>query len=328
MKENKPNVHYIHYLSQNTKEQLVGAFFIIALLTIGGLIIAKIQSAKMFDDVITYHTYMKNAQGISTETLVNISGIEVGKVAAIDTTDDNKIHIEFFIYKSFENLIRTDSVGELSKLSIVGNAIIIINAGSPSLPLLPAESIISIKEPFTTDDLIEGIKPVINDLEITMSKLAEIIAIIDPQSLKNSSESLVNIMKNTENITHRISSGQGMLGKAIYDEQQAQAFTDTLNNFATSLSKIEQRINETGPVIKNLTLLSAESQIMVSDIRRSLDKLEQVANHLPTMVDDTQSLIQSTEETVQNLQRIWPLSSTIQQPDNALLIDEEGSLHD
>ena len=319
-KNNKPNVHYIHYLDQSAREQLVGAFFIITLLIIISLVIVKINSAKMFDKTITYHAYMKNAQGISTETLVNISGIEVGKVAAIDIADDNKIHIEFFIYKSFEKLIRLDSIGELSKLSLVGNAIIIINAGTPSRPLLPEGSTIRINEPITTDDLIEGIKPVINDLETTMASLADIVAVINPESIQTGSKSLISVMENLEHITDQISSGQGAIGKSVYDQQQAQQLSNALNTFTIALSKI-------GPLIENLTELSAESRFMVSDVRRSLNKIDRELEHLPEMVNETQMLIQSTEETVHSVQQLWPLSTITQQSGNELLINE-GALHD
>jgi phospholipid/cholesterol/gamma-HCH transport system substrate-binding protein len=327
MKKDKSNVHYIHFLSQSAREQLVGAFFIIALLAITSIIIAKINSAKMFDEVITYHAYMKNAQGISTETLVNVSGIEVGKVSRIDITDDNKIHIEFFIYKCFEKLIRIDSTGELSKLSIMGNAVIIITAGTPSLPLLSSGSSIKVKEPITTDDLIEGIKPVINDLESTMSNLAEIVAAIDTQSIKKGSQSLLAIIQNLEHISYQVTSGQGVLGKAIFDQQQAQQLSRTLNNFEKTLTKIDQRINETKPFIENITALGSESRSLVAEVRESLDKINQELKNLPGIVDDTQALIQSTDETVQSIKKIWPLSTIEQQPRKELLINE-GMLHD
>jgi len=323
MNKEKTNVHYIHFLSQSAREQLVGAFLIFALLAITGLIIAKINSAKMFDEVITYHAYMKNAQGISTETLVNVSGIEVGKVSAIDITDDNKIHIEFFIYKSFEKLIRTDSTGELSKLSLVGNAVIIITAGTPSFPLLPAGSAISIKEPITTDDLIEGIKPVIKDLETTVSNFADIVAAIDSPSIKKGSQSLLAIMQNLEHISDQVASGEGVLGRAVFDQQQAQQLSRTLDSFEITLSKIDQRVNETQPMIENITALGSESRSMVAEVRRSVDKINQELKNLPEMVNDTQALIQSSDETVQSIQKIWPLSTVEQRSNKVLLINED-----
>ena len=327
MKKNKSNVHYIHFLSQSAREQIVGAFFIIALLAISSLIIAKIHLAKMFDEVITYQAFMKNAQGITTETLVNISGIEVGKVSTIDITDDNKIHIEFFIYKSFEKLIRADSTGELSKLSLVGNAVIIITAGTPTFPLLPADSAIRIKEPITTDDLIEGIKPVINNLEITIANLANILAAVDAKAIRNSNENLFSIMQNLEHISSQVASGEGVLGKAIYDQKQAQQLTNTLNNVEVILGKIDKRVDETQPLIENITALSSESQSMVADVRDSLDKIDQELEHLPEIVNNTQTLIQSSEETVQSIQKTWPLSTFEQQPRKELLINE-GGMHD
>jgi len=327
MNKNKSNVHYIHFLSQSAREKFVGAFFIIALMAVSSLIIAKIHSAKMFDDVITYHAFMKNAQGITTETLVNVSGIEVGKVSAIDITNDNKIHIEFFIYKSFEKLIRTDSTGELSKLSLVGNAVIIITAGTPTFPLLPAASAIKIKEPFTTDDLIEGIKPVIKNLEITIANLADILGAVDAKAISKSNQNLFVIMQNLEHISNQVVSGEGVLGKAIYDQQQAQQLSNTLNNVEILLSKIDKRVDETQPLIKNITALSSESQSMVVDVRHSLDKIDRELEHLPEIVNNTQTLIQSSEETVHSIQKTWPLSTFDQESRKELLINE-GVMHD
>ena len=327
MNKIKSNVHYIHFLSQSAREKFVGAFFIIALLAVTSLIIAKIHSAKMFDEVITYHAFMKNAQGINTETLVNVSGIEVGKVSTIDITNDNKVHIEFFIYKSFEKLIRTDSTGELSKLSLVGNAVIIITAGTPTFPLLPADSAIRIKEPITTDDLIEGIKPVIKNLEITISNLADILAALDAKAIRKSNQNLFTIMQNLEHISSHIASGEGVLGKAIYDQQQAQQLANTLNNVDVILNKIDKRVDETQPLIENITALSSESQSIVADARDSLDKIDQELEHLPEIVNNTQTLIQSSEETVQSIQQVWPLS-TVEQPSRKQLLINEGALHD
>ncbi len=327
MEKKQANIHYIHSLSQSAREQLVGAFFIIALLIIGSLIIAKTYSAKMFDETIIYHTYMQNAQGISTETLVNVSGIEVGKVSAIDIAVDNKIHIQFFIYKSFEQLIRTDSTGELSKLSLIGSSIIIINAGSPTLPLLANGSTLIIEEPITTNDLIEGIKPVINDLESTMSNLAKIIAVIEPSAVAETSQRLNKILQNIEHITAHISSGQGMVGKAIYSSQQAQNITDALNSFSAALISLEQRVNDTEPLIKGLTQLSIESRTMILELRNSLRKVDKELVHLPELVNNTQVLIKSTTETVEGAQQIWPLSAVLKQPSKELLLKDEA-LHD
>ena len=66
---------------------------------------------------------------------------------------------------------------------------------------------------------------------------------------------------------------------------------------------------------------------MVAEVRRSLDKINQELKNLPGIVNDTQTLIQSTDETVQSIQRIWPLSSVEQRSNKELLINED-MLHD
>ena len=209
----------------------------------------------------------------------------------------------------------------------MGNAVIIITAGTPTFPLLPAESAIRIKEPITTDDLIEGIKPVINNLEITMANLANILAAIDAKAIRNSNKNLFTIMQNLELISNQVVSGEGVLGRAIFDPQQAQQLSNTLNNVEIILSKIEKRVDESQPLLENITALRAESKSMVTDVRHSLDKIDHELEHLPEIVDNTQTLIQSTEETVQSIQKIWPLSTFGQDSRKELLINE-GLMHD
>jgi len=323
----KPNIHYIHYLSQTAKERLVGGFFILSLFIIAGLVGMKVKSSNIFDEVITYHTHMQSAQGISLETLVNISGIEAGKVSSIEITDDNSIHIQFFIYKRFEKLIRTDSKGVLSKLSLIGNSVIMITAGKSSLPLLPSGAEIIIDEPITTNDLMEGMLPVINDLDSIASYLSDIIAVIEPDSIEASTESIKTILADIEGMTAHISSGQGLVGKALYDTQQAEKVTESLNSTAASLAGVEQRVTEIEPLINSLTALADESGQLIIDMRASLKKIDAELEHLPEIINNAETLLQSTGETVQGVQKIWPLSTVMPQPSKVLVIDGD-SLHD
>jgi phospholipid/cholesterol/gamma-HCH transport system substrate-binding protein len=324
-------VHYIHSLSYNAKDRLVGTFMTVAIIAMIGLFVAKVKSSKMFADVVHYHTYMRTAQGISTDTIVNISGIDVGKVAALDIDEKNRIHIDFFVYKDFQKLLREDSKGELNKLSLVGNAMIIIKAGSASKPMLEDGATINIEEPVTTDDVIAAMSPVIQDLKSVIADLSGIINAIKPETVHGATEDLRTILGNVKNLSDHVNQGQGSLGRILYDKKQADSVNNSLFLIEKTLEGISQRVNETKPLLENVNKLTVQSQQMVGDVHKSLQKVDKQLDQLPGLVEsgqsvlkNTESVLNSSEQTIKSVQKIWPLSATLKAPSDKLLIEERG----
>lgn len=329
MKSSK--VHYTHSLSYSAKDRLVGAFMTLAIVAMIGLFVTKVKSSKMFAEVVHYHTYMKTAQGISTDTIVNISGIDVGKVSALDIDEHNRIHIDFFVYKDFQKLLRTDSKGELNKLSLVGNAVIIIKAGSANKPMLPDGAIVNIEEPVTTDDLIAGVTPVIKDLESLINNLSQIVSAIHPDEVKGSTQDLRAILGNVRGLSDHVNQGKGSLGRILYDKNQEQSVNNSLLLIEKTLTGISQRVNETKPLLENVNKLSQQSQQMMGDVRNSLHKVDKQLDQVPVLLNSGKSVLKTTEsvldtsqQTIKGVQKIWPLSSALKQPSQELLIEERG----
>jgi phospholipid/cholesterol/gamma-HCH transport system substrate-binding protein len=320
MKSSK--VHYTHSLNYTARDRLVGGFVMIAIIAIIGLFMAKVKSSKLFDETINYQTFMKNAQGISTETIINISGIDVGKVISLNIADNNKIHITFFVYKDFQKLLRADSTGELNKLSLVGNAVIIIKAGSPELPMLPNNAVILVEEPVTTDDLIAGITPVIKNLESLIGDLSKIINAIDPKAVKNSIHNVEALLVNARELSDHVSEGKGALGSILYDKRQQQSVNNSLLMLEKSIRGISQRVKETQPLITNVNKLSLESEKMIIDVRQSVKRLDEDIKLLPSLIESTQAILDESEQTLRGIQKVWPLSATLKSENKELLIEE------
>jgi phospholipid/cholesterol/gamma-HCH transport system substrate-binding protein len=340
-------VHYIHSLSYSARDRLVGVFVLVALLMVLGLFAIKVKSLKVFDRVVHYQTFMKNAQGISPETIVNISGIDVGRVTDIVFRDKNEINIHFFVYKNFQDLVRADSTGEVSKLSLVGDNIIIIKPGSPNLPMLSDDAIIPIKEPLVTDYLMMAeITPAIKKFATLIADLSQVIDAIDPKLVKDSSQHLQAVLADLRNLGDQVADGKGSIGRIFYDKNQEQSVARSLLLLEKNLSGISQRVNETRPMIANVnklaleskrmltdaTKLSSESQQLIVDVRRSVYKVDQQLNHLPDLINNTHSVLESSEQTLKGIQsvhvfidnKIWPFSSTTKPADSGLLIEDAG----
>ncbi len=346
MPDNKKpiKVHYIHKLNVIVQKRIVGVFVLSAILVIVGLILLQIQSSHLLDDRIIYHAYLANAQGVSTETLINVSGIEVGQVKAIDITSDNKIHVTFFVYDSFQRLLRTDSTGELNKLSVIGNAFIIIKAGSHQLPILPANSTIPIEEPVSVDDLMAELTPAITSLKEIVENVSSLVAVIEPDKLKTFSQDLSVFMANLVKVSEQLTSGKGAAGKVLFDEGLEQDITFTIGQFKTIvkdidlvvkdsakamikvddiLSETQSRVKEVKLLIQPATELAQKSNDIALDVAATTRIVDKEVKQLPDMVNKMQNLLDSTNRTLQNAQQVWPLSTIIPAENRDTLIKDQ-----
>ena len=337
-------VHYIHSLSYSARDKLAGTFVLIALLFLLGLFVSKVDLSKIFDSVVNYQAVMKNAQGITVETVINISGLDVGRVDNIKLGENNEVNIHFFIYKRFQPLVRADSTGEISRLSIVGDNIIVIKAGSPGQPMLTDNAIIPIKE---SDYLaLSEIAPAVKKMTLMITSLSQVFEAIDPKAIKSSGQDLQIILADIRKISDQISEGKGSVGRIIYDEKQEQHVVNSLALIEKTLLGLSQRLEEVRPIIANANQLAVKSQIIVEnaaklssesqqllvDVHETINKVDQQLNNLPALIDNVSSVLQSTEHTLNGLQpihvlidnKIWPLSSKSADEDSGLLIKDAG----
>ncbi|HET7921510.1 MAG TPA: MlaD family protein, partial [Gammaproteobacteria bacterium] len=179
----KPRTHYIHRLSYSGRERLVGAFVLAAITLLFLALVFNRQTTRYFEKKFELHAYIHNAQGISTDTPVVVSGLDVGNVSALGITSDNRIAITMKILEKFHKLIRADSKAGLSKLSVLGNTAIEISAGSENQPLIRDGATITLEEPLSVDQILAQVVPVLDNVKATLAQLDEISNRIDPHKV-------------------------------------------------------------------------------------------------------------------------------------------------
>ncbi|KRT54223.1 ABC-type transporter Mla maintaining outer membrane lipid asymmetry, periplasmic component MlaD [endosymbiont of Ridgeia piscesae] len=328
-------IHYVHRLNYTLRERLAGLFVMVALALLIGLVVVQGKTTHLFENRITYHTYLRNAQGIATDSLVKVSGIEVGRVQSIGIAADNRIHISFFVYEGFQNLIRQDSRGALSKLAIIGTAVIEISAGSPQLPMLRDGSTILIEEPMSADELLNELTPIMEKVRQTLDGIARVVSAIDPAQIAATAEGINTTVANLRDLTNQVNSGKGVLGRAIYDQRLERSFTRTVTHMEQTMAQTRDRVSELKPVLESMVALSRETQNMthqmdgliadsrqlVGQMNSSMQTINMEIQQLPDLVTHLQLMLQSTDRTLEGLQRVWPVSSAIRPTEEEKMID-------
>lgn len=311
----------------------MGTFVLAAFAVIFGLFFINSKTAHFLADRVTYHAFLSNAEGISTETTVRVSGIEVGRVTNIDISRDNRIHVTIEVFERFQNLIRTDSQAAIGKLSVLGKSTIEIKAGSTAQPVLADGATLHVEEPLSMDQLMAQLTPVMLAVKESVEKMALVVQTIEPEQMGETFESLNVAAANLRSITDQIASGRGAVGTAIYDRQFQADIRRTVTTLEASLSKTNARLAQLEPLIQNMTAISSntrraaenlpqlveESKQLVLQMNAAMATLNVEMQRFPELMTRMRMLMEQTDRTLEGLTQTWPFSGSQPQTEGRLI---------
>jgi len=293
MKDNRPHheVHYIHRISYSTQERMVGVFVLSAVVVLLFLLFSTIKSQNIFEEQFTIYGNLKSAEGINTETIVQISGIEVGKVSSIEITENNRIMLTMHIFKRYHRLLRTDSKVKVSSLNmtIIGKSIIVITAGSADNPLIEEGAILDVLESNAVEDVISEAKNMLDDINQLVHSVSNVVTAVDLDKIALTVDSLHQFTDNLNTISQHMKSGEGVVGGLVYSESMRQDISKSLSNL----------------------------QQATSDMKALLSSLKNDAGEVPLILNNINEVIDETEKTIQATQRVWPISSAMPVKDSS-----------
>ncbi len=318
----RPAIHYIHRLDYSIQERLVGLFVLLALGVVFALFFVNSQTAHLFDDKFYLQAYLGNAGGISTKTPVKVSGIEVGRITAIDISADNRIHITLAIYERYHGLVRVDSRASIGKLSMLGNASIELTAGSHERPLMPDGALIQVEEPLSLDELMAELTPVLLGVKQIITSLSEVAAAMQPKRLDATLDDLASAADNLNALSQQLASGHGVAGALLYDTALEAQLRTLLDQVEAAITQGEARLVELQPTLANLARLSAkgdrlagevsplvgDSRALVGDLRQAMGAVNLELHRLPELVSRVQRLLERSDALLEQAQGVWPLT--------------------
>ena len=314
--DQKQPIHYIHRMDYSVQERLVGIFVLSALVIVFILMFINSKTAHLFEEHITLNTYLTKAEGISTETPVKISGIDVGKVASLDIAPDHRIHVMLTVYRRYQPLLREDSRAAVGKLSVLGKSVINITAGSTEKPMLSSGATIEVEEPLSIDELLAELTPVIQNVENSVKRFAEIMEKIEPQKVDNIVVSLEESSKNIQSVSETLNSASGTIGMAINDLAFQQRFSSAVTSIDEAFIQMENRLQELKPLSTNVSesskdfpAVTAEFKEMLTNTNAILSSVNVELKQLPDLVTRMNVLMEETDRLLQGINNSWIFST-------------------
>jgi phospholipid/cholesterol/gamma-HCH transport system substrate-binding protein len=203
----------------------LGLFSVAALaIAVAGIYYVGKQKNK-FGAVLHLSARFNSVVGLKIGSNVRVGGIDVGTVDGISLVTDTTVQVDMIIQEGIQKFIRKDARASIGSDGLMGDKVIVINAGTPVSPLVADGDSLGTRQPIETDAIMS--------------------------SLKVSADNAAIITSNLADISSRISQGHGALGRLLHDTTLSANISATVKNLRSG----SEGLNENMEAAKHSFLL-------------------------------------------------------------------------
>ena len=270
--------------------------------------------------------------------MVEILGTKAGQVRRIVIDPKQQMYADVQIQSNMKGFVRADSSAVIRKrFGVAGDSYLDISRGfkapldwdfaviTATADRAPTESVGEILK-----ELRSKIFPMIDDAQLTIRTLLAVVKQMqDPQG------ELQQLLTNINIISGKISRGEGLLGRLLFEEalvddieqlvvqlntnlQRLDPIFDNLETTVENVSRISSRIGQqTGDlpeITRSLKGVLASMQTVMKDLSRTTPRLPRIAENLgqaadsvPVLLLQTQQVMAELELLIRQLQSSWLL---------------------
>ena len=309
--------HFIHRIDYSTRERLVGIFVLVGIALLLAQLFISGQALQLFAPKRTYVIQLKNPVGVSADTKVRVSGLEVGWVDNVTLTERNTFLITLAVYEKFHALVRQDSRASISKLALVGDSVINITPGSIQKPALKNGDFLIAEEGMSVEDLMAKVQPVLDQAQESANHVVNFLKALPVDAMKDMVNDLKTTTHNLAKISTNMQNTDSLVGDAMFGNQLNDQVNTTIKSTQETLTQTQSAIAEASKVIQQLPAVIDATNVLI-------DKLNKQAEQIPPLVDSTNELIDGSLDVLDSVSNTWPISSnmpettTPQEPLNAM----------
>lgn len=308
-------------------ELKIGLFVLLALFGCMAAIFFVGLQSDLFSSKYSLHFIVDKGTGFSKGMPVKLSGFRIGRIESISLTDQARVEVRLQIDQKYQVWIRQDSVARLVKEGLVGDSVIEIAVGAPTLPMLQNDSLLAYEKSKGIEDHVAGladqVKPVLADVG------AIITYVNDPQG--DIKQTLGNLKGLTRELQTTRSKADLLIDGSRSDINSITRKVGTLLDQAEvslgTLNSSLQRLDHT------MTTVDQKIPEILSRVDRTLAHLEKVSGDLQTitprvspLVNQASSSIDDTGEVLRAVKDMWPIKGHLAPIQPPQLI--EGGSHE
>ena len=227
----------------------VGITVIFATATLCVLIFLMSGTTGLFSKKVIVLLYVTNAGGIRTGAPVRLEGVDIGNVTGIGVVPShgvNPVEIRMKISGKFQSLVRKDATATLATAGVLGETFIDIDSRAAKDRPIQNGDVLSSKDTPQFEDVVQASQSTLQNIDV--------------------------LLKRTDRIIAYIESGQGSIGKLIYDQEM-------YNRLNTTLTEVQAMVNQVSSGKGSIGKLINDDELY-NKANASVDKLNAIIDEI------------------------------------------------
>ncbi len=203
----------------------VGLTVLFASITLAVLTFLMSGTTGLFTPKITLRSYFDNAQGLRNGAPVRLQGVDIGNVTVVRVVKKPRTPVEVVmrVNTKFGFNIRKDSLTSLSTAGVLGETFIDIDSALAKGPEAQNGDTLPTRDTPDIQDVVRASQGTLQNLDA--------------------------LLKRTDRILAFVESGQGSIGKLIYDPLLYNRFADTVNEFKGIVDQVRNGEGSLGKLV-------------------------------------------------------------------------------
>jgi phospholipid/cholesterol/gamma-HCH transport system substrate-binding protein len=257
----------------------VGLTVLFASITLAVLIFVMSGTGGWFTRKITLRSYFDNAQGLREGAPVRLAGVDIGNVTAVRIVQNKPmtpVEVSMKVNMKYAFNLRKDSVTLMSTAGILGETFVDVDSSTAKGP-----------EAADGDTLAARDAPQIQDVV---------------RASQGTLENMDALLKRVDRIVSFIESGQGSVGKVIYDPTLYNQLNATVTEFKGLVDDIQSGKGSLGPLFTSDEAYK-KAMAAVDKVNAMIDDLQAGKGSAGKLLKDPE-LYENTNKTIANIRQL------------------------
>jgi phospholipid/cholesterol/gamma-HCH transport system substrate-binding protein len=277
---------------KNSLETKLGIFVAVAIIA-AVIIIETLGGAEFLHSGYHVSALFDTVQDLKVGNSVKMAGVEIGRVEKIALADQK---VKVTMKLNSDAVVKTDSKAVIKFTGLMGQNFVAIDFGSPAAPRAVDGVVLSTEEQPDLNAIMAKLDNATTGIEnLTKSFTPDTINnLLGPLTdlIRQNSAHISMTFSNIQSISSQIASGQGTVGKLIYDQSLYNSAMATVAGLQDTLASARQVINTVtngqgtlGKLVTDETLYNATTASM-TNLNQILLKINQGQGTVGKLVND------------------------------------------
>ncbi len=272
----------------------MGLLVIFAVSTLCVLIFLMSGTAGIFTKKLTLYLYQDNAGGIRVGAPVRLQGVDIGNVTGISVVAGRQadpVQIKMKVSSKFQTLVHKGATATLATAGVLGETFVDIDSRAAKGPQIQDGDTLTARDSPQIEDVVRASQSTLQNIDVLLQRTDRIIAYIESgqgsigkliydQEMYNR---LNTTLTEVQGMVNQLSSGKGSIGKLLNDDElynKANASVDKLNAIIDEINSGQGTI---GKLLKDPSLYNnandtiAKTNKLVDDVNAGKGMLGKMA---------------------------------------------------